>query len=789
MYCFGAEYLRGSLGNYMPVSKHRKIASKRKSKKKVINNNHPSDMQPMVLMEHPFNNVPREELLNAIQSRKEKSAKSFPQHLANLQKFVRTFEPVTTLSTLAFYGLFTGVDERGQTRENSTIRQDQIELLQAFYMQVPHAELGQELAEPENIQSVIDELSGLTNAYSNRDIAIPKKNEGKRESSEKHLQSFLRGHTQVVRNWAFFDHAIDLAKRLLKPLDNNCEQLLGLSASAIIDLFSFIMRRTEKRITNHIKNMRMIRNESSIQGIVNAYYRAYPYLQQDPEELITYFTVNKLPISDVKFRMLTKMDEMLPLIFYYSCDEVAIERNIDAITLDAVFKKLSIGLGDIVDKKIEHIFLDNPVWYKPLISLGERVYLCPIPALFSGYLFRIFESLIEHDENLKERYWKVRAKFLEQEVYDLFKNAFPICQIEASYKWGGYENDLLVGIDNNLFIIEDKSNKQNPAALRGGKESAIKHINNVIIEPSVQSLRLQNRIINALEAPDKTDELLPNFPFELRKIKYIYRLSVTLEDFATVQSNLRLAKEAGWLPKDHVFAPCILVTDLAIVFEMLELTALKIHYLKRRSEIQQHMIYIGHELNLLGLYMKSGFSLGEHGHNWTNMISEMSSDIDAYYTAKDAGFNPQKPRPRLHPYFRKVCQRLEDQEFEGWSTVAMVILSCPYEDQIKGLKSFQVMKLSVKNRWKDLTHLNSVLIIPDKYNSSEALILHAFKNENSTDLDQATRNLASSTFDNDHVTTALVISVNIDKPHLVYSRMTLFTKDGLHNSSYNPIPD
>jgi len=730
----------------------------------------------MVSVEHPFNNIPREELLKAANSMGEKAAQDFPRHLANVQKFARTFEPITTLSTIAFYGLLTGVDKEGQTRENSPIRQDQLELLQAIYVQTPNAELGQEFATPEDIQLIIEELSSLTNAYVNREMANSQRSEDKHKNSEKLLLSHLRSHTQIVRNWAFFDHAIDIAKRLLRLLDKDFEQILGLPATIVIDVFALLMRRIERRATDHIKTMRTIRKKSSTRDLIRAYYKACPYLQENPDELMTYFTENKIKINEAQLLIIIKLNDILPEVFAFSSDEIATEFRIDADALDALLAKLSIQFGDLADKKTEHIFLDNPVWHKPLIYLGERSYLCPIPSLFSGYLFRILESLMENDGKLRERYFKIRGEFLEQEVVDLFKRALPGCQIVTGYKFDIYETDLLVGIDDNLFIVEAKSHKPNPAALRGGKESAIKHIKNAIIEPSEQSLRLQHRTENALTASNKTEQLLPKFPFDLKKIKYIYRLSVTLEDFATIQSNLRLTKEAGWLPHDHVIAPCILVTDLAIVFEMLELAALKIHYLKRRSEIQQHMTYIGHELNLLGLYMKSSFSLGEHGHNGTNIIiSEMSSDIDAYYTAKDAGFNAKKPRPRLHPYFKALCQKLEDREFEGWSTAAMAILSCPYETQIKALERFEAMKLSVKNRWKDPNHLNSIVIIPDKH-SSEALIFHAFNNKNKPDRHKAIQNLASSAFEIEYIKTVVVISINIDSSDYPYSGVTLLGK-------------
>jgi len=55
----------------------------------------------------------------------------------------------------------------------------------------------------------------------------------------------------------------------------------------------------------------------------------------------------------------------------------------------------------------------------------------------------------------------------------------------------------------------------------------------------------------------------------------------------------------------------MLLADLEIVFDILPSTAHKIHYLRRREDLETNLSYKGDELDLLGFYLASGFNIGE----------------------------------------------------------------------------------------------------------------------------------------------------------------------------------
>jgi hypothetical protein len=122
---------------------------------------------------------------------------------------------------------------------------------------------------------------------------------------------------------------------------------------------------------------------------------------------------------------------------------------------------------------------------------------------------------------------------------------------------------------------------------------------------------LATRVTQALADKGNKDALLPLFPVSLDQVRTVLRLSVTLEDFATLQTTLHHANKANWIPSDHPITPCFLLADLEIVFDILESVPHKIHYIKRRADLEAHFDYKGDELDLLAFYLQSGFNIGE----------------------------------------------------------------------------------------------------------------------------------------------------------------------------------
>lgn len=379
--------------------------------------------------------------------------------------------------------------------------------------------------------------------------------------------------------------------------------------------FLIFIRSTQEHVNARRNKLREVFSERTVEGMVRKYYKVNPQLVDPADDLFAFATRENITVQQMKAIMLSHSDLNLPNIFTFTASSISARMGVSEAKLEGVFRKLSLAFGDLALHQPEFLLLDNPVWRKPLIALDQGRFFCSTPQVFFSFIFPIFDDLVAENEMLKQAYKDRRAKFLETEIARLFVKAFSGAEIVRGFRWKDgpnvYENDLLIRIDSHLLLIEAKSGAISWPALRGAPERAKRHIEELFYAPSTQSARLADQIRAVVKAPELRTSYLPELDLRLDLVRTVLRLSVTLEDFAFIQSNLHLLKETGWIPKDHALAPCILLADLEVVFDILEPIGQKVHYLRRRAELEGRMSYIGDELDLLGLYIGTGFNLGD----------------------------------------------------------------------------------------------------------------------------------------------------------------------------------
>lgn len=332
----------------------------------------------------------------------------------------------------------------------------------------------------------------------------------------------------------------------------------------------------------------------------------------------------------------------------------------------------------------------------------------------------------------------------------------------------------MVRVDSHLILVEAKSHSISWPALRGAPDRARKHVKEILLDPSIQSLRLATRVTQALADKDSRESLLPHFPVSLDQVRTVLRLSVTLEDFATLQTTLHHAKKANWIPANHPIAPCILLADLEIVFDVLESTPHKIHYLKRRADLEAHFDYKGDELDLLGFYLQSGFNVGEAEYSGDHFaLVTMSKPIDRYYTALEEGIVTTKPAPKMTRWWKDICAKIEARDFHQWSDIANVLLSVSLEDQETIARNFKHIAKNVHKNWRMRGHNCAIVMIPHRMRP-DALAVVAFKERDKDSRHTRMENVAAEVFESSHVERCLVIGINIDKMHYPYSLIAVF---------------
>jgi hypothetical protein len=233
-------------------------------------------------------------------------------------------------------------------------------------------------------------------------------------------------------------------------------------------------------------------------------------------------------------------------------------------------------------------------------------------------------------------------------------------------------------------------------------------------------------------------------------------------------------KQAGWVAEDHPLSTSILLADLEIVFDLLQPTAQKIHYLQRRTELEANMIHLGDEMDLLGFYLASGFNIGNAEFDGAKLqLTGMSRAIDQYYSALDNDIKKTKPRLKLSQWWADICNKLEKVQFATWSEVANILLGFSFPEQQQAEKAFKRIKKHVFKNWRNNNHLCSITIIPNMHRSN-ALGLFAFRDREKEHRYKRMRNIAGQIFQNAHVQRCVILGVNIDEAHYPYSTLAIF---------------
>jgi hypothetical protein len=730
------------------------------------------------IAQHPFNRVDKDDLRAAVLKMGEDAVRSFDSEVAELQQMLDSVDALQAAACLAVYGLTVGVTahgEMGKSYKGDKFTQEHVEIALAFALRTPFEARGRETAGGDVVTKLFELLPKVSTTFSRKRL-VRGSGVAENERAIAMLQEHLRLHTQVVRNWGYYDEVIGTIKQLVAPMDEAWERVYGLSASFIVQFFVDRVEEMEQRLTERLNSFREIAAASSTDDFLTRLFARFPtteaYQNSFAEAVRAHPPLSKTQRGAAVFQY---TDAFLHLYFFVAVSKVAEQYNVDSATLDKVFAKLGLAFGDLNDTPADRLLLSNPVWTHPLVSLGDGVYCCILPQSFFSFAFQILGDLAEKDQTLAKSWSERRARFLEAEIEKTFREAFSSAVVVPKFKWRDgdteYENDLLIQVGSHLIIVEAKSGSVSWPALRGAPDRAKKHFQELILDPSIQSTRLMERI----DGPNGERNPPTGFPFDLCTVKRVLRLSVTLEDFGVLQTNIAMAVEAGWVPSGHRLPPTMILGDLKAAFHILSSRAERIHYLQRRHVVQTSIDYIGDEMDLLGLYLANGFDVGSiEGSDVHLNLTGMSSPIDQYLEAKASGFSRDKPQRKLTKWWRDICAKFNEREFEGWTEASAILLEVGYDQQRKFESKFRGIKRNVMRNWQEPDHLSSSILIPSE-SKSDAVVAYAFRDAAAGERRNAMESVASQIFaGHPHVNRCLVLGVNIDKAHYPYTSLAIF---------------
>jgi hypothetical protein len=279
----------------------------------------------------------------------------------------------------------------------------------------------------------------------------------------------------------------------------------------------------------------------------------------------------------------------------------------------AFFERISLRPGELASANPEHFFMNNPVWRRPFVALDENTFFLPLPNLFYGFPFQIFEQFLVARPALERAYENARAKFLENTIKTHVSTAMPSARTYQGVMWRDevtgvlYENDVVALVGNTIFLFEAKSGKLDDVARRGGELSLLRNFKELFVDPGEQATRLEN-YLNTKRKDARlwikdTDETVH---LDLDRPKIVHKFSICIEHFAALTSAKHNLKVLGAIQDENAWAPVLSLGELMLIWRYLDTEVSFFHYLTRRATLEEVIDFEGDEQDILSMYLING---------------------------------------------------------------------------------------------------------------------------------------------------------------------------------------
>jgi hypothetical protein len=599
------------------------------------------------ILELPISRIDKDAHRNELIAMGEEAAESFPIHIESLQNLFRTVFPPDILATIANWGMLSPVGPDGTSGNGMIegINQHHIELLQALMLTIDSHEWGKQRATSSHIQQAINTIKEVSFTFHAQRLQQLRESQDNDALLVVELQEKMRYHTQMVRNWGYYDDMLRIVRSWHAPLDRAIERHHGFSASDLISTVEHLVSLHQKRLGSRFVLLKDIFKGRTKKKIIYDFFARFDGVRGDPAALL-----NRLP-KHIKLR------ELRMILAEHANRSLIMEMLIDPANLAkllgqpiskviALLRTLSMVPGNLKSSDTKHLFLANPVWRRPGVLVDDN-FLFFIPQSLPAHLPIILRKLCE-EAGIEDHLARQKSKYLEEETSRIIKSVLPEeCVINgAQWRWQGvqYETDVLATIDRTLLIVEAKSHNVSTSTLRGAPKALKQHVQRLLVEPAEQSSRLSDIVKSASEGDPEALAVVSSLNIEAQKIDAIARISVTLDDISVMAKSEFELKQAGWVPQSLKLPPTLNLAELGACADILSGPSHFLNYFKARERLQGMSRIFGYEMDYLGLYVENGLNSPELlAGTHTVMIVGMSSEIDRYYLSRNTGSPVPKP--------------------------------------------------------------------------------------------------------------------------------------------------
>ncbi|MXZ10448.1 MAG: hypothetical protein F4Y79_13530, partial [Gemmatimonadetes bacterium] len=424
--------------------------------------------------------------------------KDFEEKYPKLSKWFEEYDPLYILSFCAVYFCShpEGTDPEATGEEK--FHPFFLEILQAFSLVNKRTFEAKPLLD--DAEKLYEEMREIGELISMRHLDIPASLNSKEDINAYRLRTDMMSHTTAVRNWAYLHQMKRITNDIATLIDSDFKDIYGVSAVALMKIFFDLCDQRNDLLNEHLSKVRGFykRRRDDYKVILQAYNDAFPEniaLKGDSVEEI--WELAGKDKENLLYMLICHSDLKLRDIYSFSFEQVEsiLPETENKKSFREMLDRLSYQFGDLKKQNKEHIILDNPVSHRPFIKVDNDSYFSAIWGSLLHYVLDILEDLVWENDSLRNKYAKLKAKYLEDQTERLFRTYFPDAEIKRGSLWKEpktgkeYENDLIVLIDSFAIVVEEKSGVISDPAKRGAPERLFKTLKHLMEEPSEQALR------------------------------------------------------------------------------------------------------------------------------------------------------------------------------------------------------------------------------------------------------------------------------------------------------------
>lgn len=346
----------------------------------------------------PFADVPREQFRAAALSASVAARERLPDALAKAILAAEKCEPLYFLGAMTRAVLTASVTENGRIesykheRWEKAIKHFHVEWAQALFLcsTTPEITTKSDIVQsisPQAIMALSDALYDLGNDYQMSRLAhIEQVPEDLRPFAM--LQERIRLHTVIVRNWGYYESAILTIRAIFSGLSADLVANIGFDVTQICNLFDFLLRRTERILNENFDRLRSVASAKTAQQLFQKYSEEFgdPDRESNSADL-------RLPTGwsrgDALAMVLAHNDLVLGEDLCFDAREIAEALDITSAAASELIHVFTLSRKAAGKVEANAIFLDNPIWKRPIMLVADDKFICPLPQLFFDNAFSI----------------------------------------------------------------------------------------------------------------------------------------------------------------------------------------------------------------------------------------------------------------------------------------------------------------------------------------------------------------------------------------------------------------